>query len=76
MLNEETLLMAVEEARDQVHAAMEALQTLLDVLNDKIRALEKKQRYLEELKVMRSQRHDEIASSITRVNIRGTVFEK
>ena len=39
-MNEETLLMAVEEARDQVHAAMEALQTLLDVLNDKILALE------------------------------------
>ena len=57
-MNEETLLIAVEEARDQVHAAMEALQVLLDVLDDKIRALEKKQRYLEELKVMRSQRHE------------------
>ena len=74
-MNEGTLLIAVEEARDQLHAAMEALQTLLDVLNDKIRALEKKQRYLEELKVMRSQRHDEIASSIIKVNIRGTIFE-
>ena len=74
-MNEETLLIAVEEARDQVHAAMEALQTLLDVLNDKIRALEKEQRYLEELKVMRNQRHDEIVSSVIKVNMRGTIFE-
>ena len=74
-MNEGTLLIAVEEARDQLHAAMEALQTLLDVLNDKIRALETKQRYLEELKVMRSRRHDEIASSIIKVNMRGTIFE-
>ena len=54
-MNDETLLIAVEDVRDQVHAAMEALQTLLNVLNDKIRALEKKQRYLEELKVKRLQ---------------------
>ena len=73
-MNDETLLMAVEEARDQVHAAMEALQALLNVLNSKIRALEKKQRYLEELKVMRSQRHDEIASTVIKINMRGTIF--
>ena len=75
-MNEATLLIAVEEARDQVHAAMEALQTLLNVLNDKIRALEKKQRYLEELKVKRKRRHDEIpVASIVKVNMRGTIFE-
>ena len=74
-MNEETLIMAVEEARDQVHAAMEALQSLLNVLNAKVRALEKKQRYLEELKVMRRQRHKEITSSIVTINMRGTIFE-
>ena len=57
-----------------MHAAMEALQTLLEVLNDKIRELEKKQRHLEELKAMRSQRHDEIATIVT-LNLRGTTFE-
>ena len=67
--------MAVEEARDQVHAAMEALQTLLNVLNAKILAIQEKQRYFEELKVKRRQRHDEIASSIIQVNMRGTIFE-
>ena len=74
-MDDEALLIAVEEARDQVHAAMEALQTLLNVLNDKILALNKKQRYLEELKVKRQQRHDEIASSIIKANMRGTIFE-
>ena len=67
--------MEVEEARDQVHAAMEGLQTLLNLLNAKICALQKQQRYLVELKVMRSQRHDEIASSIININTRGTIFE-
>ena len=54
---------------------LEALQTLLAVLNAKILAIQEKQRYLEELKVKRRQRHDEIASSIIQVNMRGTIFE-
>ena len=74
-MNEKTLLIAVEEAREQVHAAMEALQSLLNILNAKIRALQKKQRYLEELKVMRIQGYDEITSSIININMRGTIFQ-
>ena len=59
-----------------MHAAMEALQTLLNVLNDKILAFEKKKQYLEELKAMRSQLHDETtSSSVVKVNMRGTTFD-
>ena len=74
-MNEEALLIAVEEARDLVDTAIDDLQTLRNILNDKIRALQEKQRYLDELKTTRSQRHDGIASSIIKVNMRGTVFE-
>ena len=74
-MNDDSLLIAVEEARFKVHAAMEALQILLNVLNAKISAIQEKQRYLEELKVKRRQRHDKIASSIIKVNMRETIFE-
>ena len=74
-MNEETLLIAVEEARDLVDTANEDLHTLRNILNVKILALQEKQRYLDELKTTRSQRHDEIASSIIKVNMRGTLFE-
>ena len=62
----------MEEARDLVDTANEDLHTLRNILNVKILALQEKQRYLDELKTTRSQRH---ASSIIKVNMRGTLFE-